>query len=1794
MSNPENKTVNKMNRFLLLIVLSLITLTVNAQYTQIPDANFEAALSSYDDIPNDGQILTANIVGVTELLLENSNISDVTGIEDFVALTSLNLSNNNITSIDISKNILLENLQISNCSALETIVFGDNKELVDFSITGTLIESLDLSPFAFLTEINVSNNNLSYLNIQTGTTGFINNFNAKNNPNLSCILVDSLGISSNWQNDVDTGVTFSTTYCRYTNIPDTAFEAILEDQGYDDISGDGQVPTSRIETIRHLDLDYSAYKIKDLTGIEDFKAVRSIFGDGNEITTADFSSNLNLLEIYLEDSPLESLNVTSNTKLSGIFLKGATFETIDVSKNTALTHLSIDSSSLSSIDLSSNTELKSLKLTNVNLSTVDLSANINLQTVYLNQGNFTNLDFSKNTKLKSIWVFDNSLRSLNIKNDTNASITSFRAYGNANLTCIAVSDKNHFETRFSGHIDNQSYFTDHDCRYTNIPDTAFETILEDQGHDDISGDGQVPTSRIETIRHLDLDYSAYKIKDLTGIEDFKAVRSIFGDGNEITTADFSSNLNLLEIYLEDSPLESLNVTSNTKLSGIFLKGATFETIDVSKNTALTHLSIDSSSLSSIDLSSNTELKSLSLTNVNLSNVDLSANINLQTVYLNQGNFTNLDFSKNTKLKSIWVFDNSLRSLNIKNDTNASITSFRAYGNANLTCIAVSDKNHFETRFSGHIDNQSYFTDHDCRYTTIPDADFEAALEALKYDDISGDGQVPTALIENVIDLDISGKSIADVTGIEGFVSLETLRAASNDLISVDVSSNTKLKNLDLRTNDIENIDLSSNILLEEVVVLRNKLSSINVQNCTALKRLVVQDNLLTAIDLSTNTALEDLGISSNKLTSIDVSKNTSLTNLELGGNELTSLDLSLNTDLENISVDDNNLERLRINNGNNSNISLFESPGNENLTCIIVDDAEYATANWDEIDDHTQFTDTEYCGYTQIPDSNFEAYLFSEKYDDIENDGQVPTELIEGITELDIRNNSIANLTGIEGFTALQTLYAMDNTIATIDLSFNTKLRRVELNGNPLTAIDLSKNTSLVNVVLSNTEISSVDLSLNTNLRSLEMNESSIRTLDFSNNSKLENIELQNNTDLEKITLGAISTLIWINVSNNKLTSLDVSKLPDLRRLFINNNNLTALNLKNGNNHNMSVNTTGNPDLDCIVVDSATADNMSWQLDNHTSFSETYCRYTAIPDANFEAALELRDYDNISGDGQVPTALIENLTYLSLINTGISDVTGIEDFKALETLRLGSNNLTSIDLTQNINLKVLYLFDNNLSVIDLSKNTHLEDLNLAKNELTAVDLSKNIALKEIDVSRNNFSAIDLHLLTALEDIDVSHNELTNLDVSANIVLDNLDASNTTLSSIDLSKNTLLKNVEIENSATIESINISGLTLLEYLYLNGSNITALDTSDNSALEYIGIEGNATITSLDISNNPSINSLDLNNCTALTTITFGENPSLRTVDGENTGLTSMDVSSLTNLSKLKLQGSKIKVLDLSGNLNLTELQVSNGELTQLNIKNDANENITVFDITGNLNLTCVQVDDATYSTANWASIDSQTTFSENCESCSMNARVILEGPFNNLSLKMNNDLRDNDLLPTTSPYSDGATCEASVFESSNVVDWVEIQLRSVDDINIVIAAKSFLLQNNSGVRTTDGSSSLSITAWHGSYYVAIAHRNHLTVVTKDPITFDGDEANIDFTSDVNVLNGINALVDVANSIFALPAGNVDGSGQIQNSGVNNTILQIGNSGYSLFDLDMNGQIQNTDINLIRKNLGKGEQF
>ena len=147
---------------LFLVTFLLANLFAFSQYTAIPDTNFENALSSYDDIANDGQVPTANINTITELFIYNENIDDLTGIQDFAALTLLDCNDNNLTSLDISNNTALTKLYC-NFNSLTSLDISNNLLLtyLDFSNNG--ITNIDVSNHNLLTELICSNNSLTNL-----------------------------------------------------------------------------------------------------------------------------------------------------------------------------------------------------------------------------------------------------------------------------------------------------------------------------------------------------------------------------------------------------------------------------------------------------------------------------------------------------------------------------------------------------------------------------------------------------------------------------------------------------------------------------------------------------------------------------------------------------------------------------------------------------------------------------------------------------------------------------------------------------------------------------------------------------------------------------------------------------------------------------------------------------------------------------------------------------------------------------------------------------------------------------------------------------------------------------------------------------------------------------------------------------------------------------------------------------------------------------------------------------------------------------------------------------------------------------------------------------------------------------------------------------------------------------------------------------------------------------------------------------------------------------------------------
>jgi len=180
-----------------------------------------------------------------------------------------------------------------------------------------------------------------------------------------------------------------------------------------------------------------------------------------------------------------------------------------------------------------------------------------------------------------------------------------------------------------------------------------------------------------------------------------------------------------------------------------------------------------------------------------------------------------------------------------------------------------------------------------QYTSIPDANFEQALFDLGIDTVNGDNQVLTSDISGFTSLDVSSKNIADLTGIEGFTSLEILNCSGNQMTSLNVSANTTLTYLDCGTNNrnglLTSLDVSLNTALTHLKCSYNHLPILNVSANTALTYLDCEYNQLTSLDVSANTSLTYLNCSTNQLPSLDVSANVALIALHCSSNYLPSL-----------------------------------------------------------------------------------------------------------------------------------------------------------------------------------------------------------------------------------------------------------------------------------------------------------------------------------------------------------------------------------------------------------------------------------------------------------------------------------------------------------------------------------------------------------------------------------------------------------------------------------------------------------------------------------------------------------------------------------------------------------------------------------------------------------------------------------------------------------------------------------------------------------------------------------------
>lgn len=122
------------------------------------------------------------------------------------------------------------------------------------------------------------------------------------------------------------------------------------------------------------------------------------------------------------------------------------------------------------------------------------------------------------------------------------------------------------------------------------------------------------------------------------------------------------------------------------------------------------------------------------------------------------------------------------------------------------------------------------------------------------------------------------------------------RVDGAQVLSLDVTKATTLKDLTANTNKLTAIDLTKNTELEKLTINNNQLTSIDISKCTKLTTLDITNNLLTAIDITKNQALQTLRIGQNKLTGdLDLSTNPTIKSVYALGMELNSVKIGNNT-----------------------------------------------------------------------------------------------------------------------------------------------------------------------------------------------------------------------------------------------------------------------------------------------------------------------------------------------------------------------------------------------------------------------------------------------------------------------------------------------------------------------------------------------------------------------------------------------------------------------------------------------------------------------------------------------------------------------------------------------------------------------------------------------------------------------------------------------------------------------------------------------------------------------------------
>lgn len=772
----------------LLLLLFLANFSIYAQYTSIPDPKFEAKLIklNIDSGTPDGQVLTSRIASITSLDVSSSSITDLTGIQDFVRLITLNCSSNQLVNLNVTKNTVLTTLNCNrnkltalnvdknvaltslNCeeNQIKNLDVSNSTSLTNLSCKENLITSLDLSKNLALLQVISSYNKLTSLNVSQNTkltkleiernqlTSL--DLNSPNLKILSCAYnkITTLDVSKCPKLTEFSCNDNNLTYLNLHNKNNTLLT-------YIDFTTNPNLDCIVVDVWYYANANWSTKKDNTANYVPFCGVAYTLIPDAN------FEQKL--VDLNLDDEVNGAIIVTSkitslkSLDVTGLKIKDLTgieefisltylncsynqLTNLNVTKNTLLKKFVCEHNSLTSLDVSKNIDLGDFLCNNNKLTALDVSKNKDLSYFYCDYNQIAFLDVSKNTDMRTLDCSDNQLLSLNLMNgNTNALFAYAYMRRNPNLTCVQI-EKNTSINERSFYADSGVRFSyTSDCpAYTKIPDSNFEDKLIELKIDTDGKNGIVATSSIAVVTSLNISSSS--ISDLTGIQDFVSLKDFNCSSNLITTLDLSKHLNVTSVQCNDNKLTFLNVKNG--------KNSSFSAVDFTSNPSLTCIIVDDSNYSKTNWSNKK---------------DATADFNTDcTIY--------------TLIPDV-KFEEKLIDIGVDKDGK----------NGKVATASIEKLTYLDISFG--------------RITDLTGLEDFKALQTLN------------CTWNEIKTIDVS-KNIL----------LSNLDCSRNNIASIDVSKNTALTSLNVFSNELKNLDVSKNTELTGLKCNLNRLVSLNLKN----------------------------------------------------------------------------------------------------------------------------------------------------------------------------------------------------------------------------------------------------------------------------------------------------------------------------------------------------------------------------------------------------------------------------------------------------------------------------------------------------------------------------------------------------------------------------------------------------------------------------------------------------------------------------------------------------------------------------------------------------------------------------------------------------------------------------------------------------------------------------------------------------------------------------------------------------------------------------------------------------